>query len=92
MGSNFYTLIRLLISVVTLCHWIAVLFKIVNIVEIELGETDSWMANNELFDKPFYMQYISALYWSTATVMLIGSSGYVKIHKILKQYLIEIFT
>lgn len=63
------------VIVTAMSHFISCVWHYINILEERAGDNNTWLINNGLNEREWYIRYIESFYFTTAIIMLIGTKG-----------------
>ncbi len=71
-ARNLFELLKVLIVVLLLSHWLACIWHLVAVCELQYSNYDTWLERRDLLDAGPSERYINSLYWAVTTMLTVG--------------------
>jgi len=71
-SRSLFELLKLLTVVLLLSHWLACLWHLVAVCELEFTGNETWLDRRNLIDASASERYINSLYWAVTTMLTVG--------------------
>ena len=71
-ARNLFELLKVLIVVLLLSHWLACIWHLVAVCELQYSSYDTWLERRDLLDASPSERYINSLYWAVTTMLTVG--------------------